>query len=116
LKAKRVNIENLYTCDNICHGVPSRKVWADYLDIIEQQYVPKDNAIKSINMRSKKTSCQKRNMEIELEVCNIEEIIEGFSFNQVFSSLFAHRPSCFHCHYTSYKRPGDFTLGDFWNE
>jgi coenzyme F420-reducing hydrogenase beta subunit len=115
LKAKRVNIENLYTCDNICHGVPSRKVWEDYLDIIEQRYVPDGDAIKSINMRSKKTSWQKQNIEIELEKGNIDPVIEEFSFNKFFLSLFSNRPSCFHCHYTSYKRPGDFTLGDFWN-
>ena len=24
------------------------------------------------------------------------------------------RPSCYKCHYASYHRPGDFTLGDFW--
>ena len=32
-----------------------------------------------------------------------------------FSSMYGQRNSCFHCRYTSYKRPSDFTIGDFWN-
>lgn len=115
LKVKRVNTDNLYTCDNICHGVPSSKVWKDYIDIIKKKYVSADDEIEFINMRSKKTSWQKQNIEIGLKKGNIDSVVEDFSFNKFFLSLFSNRPSCFNCKYTSYKRVADFTLGDFWN-
>lgn len=115
LKKKKANLDFLYTCDNICHGVPSKKVWKDYLEILNSKYIASDDEILSINMRSKKVSWKKQVMDIKLKKGNIDKVIEKFSFNQFFLSLFGNRPSCFHCRYTSYKRVSDFTLGDFWN-
>lgn len=115
LNQKHVDCSRLYTCDNICHGVPSRKVWKDYIAILQEKYTGTDNAITHINMRSKKDGWKERSMEIQLEEGNLDDVTKDFSFNKIFSSLYANRPSCFHCHYTSYKRPSDFTLGDFWN-
>lgn len=115
LKAKKISTEKLYTCDNICHGVPSRKIWNDYLNILKSKYIIADDEIVSINMRSKKHNWKNQEMDIELKKGNINDIIQKFSFNQFFRSLFGHRPSCFNCKYTSYKRPADFTLGDFWS-
>ena len=115
LTLRRVNLDRFYTCDNICHGVPSPKVWKDYLDIVKDKYISKEDKIAGINMRSKKTSWKKQNMVIELEKGNIDEVINEFSFNQLFLSLYTNKPSCFSCRYTSYKRVADFTLGDFWN-
>ena len=115
LKIKHVNTEKLYTCDNICHGVPSRKVWKTYLDILRNNYIASDDEIIYINMRSKKASWKDRVMEVRLKKGNIDEVIQKFSFNRFFQSLLGTRPSCFNCKYTSYKRISDFTLGDFWN-
>ena len=115
LKVRRVNTEKLYTCDNICHGVPSRKIWKDYLDILKSKYIAADDEIVDINMRSKKVSWKEQVFDIQLRDGNIDKVLEDFSFNKFFLSLYGNRSSCFHCHYTSYKRPGDFSLGDFWN-
>ena len=114
LKARRVNTEKLYTCDNICHGVPSRKVWEDYLDILRKKYIAGDDEITAINMRSKKISWREQTFDVQLKKGNIDKVVKDFAFNKVFQSLYANRSSCFNCHYTSYKRPGDFTIGDFW--
>lgn len=114
LKLRRANTEKLYTCDNICHGVPSRKIWEDYLEILRTKYISSDDQITHINMRSKKVSWREKVLEISLKKGNISNIINDFSFNRFFASLYGARPSCFHCHYTSYLRPSDFTLGDFW--
>jgi len=115
LKLKRVSTERLYTCDNICHGVPSRKLWSAYLTILKSRYLASDDEIVRINMRSKKHSWKKQVMEVALKKGNIDRVVKEFSFNRFFLSLFGHRPSCFHCKYTSFKRPADFSLGDFWN-
>ena len=114
LKLKKVNTRQLYTCDNICHGVPSRKIWEDYLRILKTKYIASDDEITHINMRSKKVSWKDKVLEVSLKKGDISKVIEGFSFNRFFASLYGTRPSCFHCHYTSYCRPSDFTLGDFW--
>jgi len=39
---KDVNIENLYTIDIICHGVPSQKVFNEYIKSIEKKHNSKD--------------------------------------------------------------------------
>lgn len=114
LKAKRVNTKKLYTCDNICHGVPSQMVWKDYLNILKEKYIAADDEITYINMRSKKVSWQEKVLDISLKKGNIDKVVKDFSFNRFFASLYGTRPSCFNCHYTSYKRPSDITLGDFW--
>lgn len=44
----KCNYENLYTCDIICHGVPSPAVFEDY-----KRFVAKGRRITSINMKSK---------------------------------------------------------------
>ena len=115
LRTRHIPTDNLYTCDNICHGVPSRMLWKDYLKILKEKYIAKDDRITGINMRSKRVSWKKQVMDVTLEKGNLESVMRHPSFNRFFLSLYGNRPSCFHCHYTSYKRPGDFTLGDFWN-
>lgn len=115
LEIKHADTTSLYTCDNICHGVPSPGVWKDYLEILKSKYMDTDAQITSINMRSKRVSWKKQVMDISVSKGNLLPVLEEFSFNKIFLSLFPVRPSCFHCHYTSYKRPADFTLGDFWN-
>lgn len=114
LKFRHVCTDKLYTCDNICHGVPSHKVWEDYLNILKTKYIAPDDEITSVNMRSKKVSWKEKQLDISLKNGNIDSIIKDFSFNRIFASLYTARPSCFHCHYTSYRRPSDITLGDFW--
>ena len=114
LKFKHIDTEHLYTCDNICHGVPSHKVWEDYLAVLKKKYIAADDEITYINMRSKKVSWKEKQLDISLKKGNIDSVIKDFSFNRIFASLYATRPSCFSCHYTSYRRPSDITLGDFW--
>ena len=115
LDARHADTTNLYTCDNICHGVPSPGVWKDYLEILKTRYMDSDARITAINMRSKRVSWKKQVMDVSVSKGNINSVLEEFSFNKIFLSLFPVRPSCFHCHFASYKRPADFSLGDFWN-
>ena len=59
LRTRRIPTDNLYTCDNICHGVPSRMLWKDYLKILKEKYIARDDRITGINMRSKRVSWKK---------------------------------------------------------
>ena len=55
-------------------------------------------------------------MEIKTNRRRISKYVnKKFSWNRLFLSLYVLRPSCFACKFTSYKRPADLTLADFWN-
>ena len=115
LDEKGVDRKLLYTCDVVCHGVPSRKVWADYLSILRTKYIQPTDRVVHINMRSKKMHWKKQVLDVQLEKGNIDEVISGFSYNRLYLSTLLHRPSCFDCRYTSFQRVSDFSLCDFWN-
>ena len=66
LDARHADTTNLYTCDNICHGVPSPGVWKDYLEILKTRYMDSDARITAINMRSKRVSWKKQVMKYQL--------------------------------------------------
>ena len=105
---------NLITCDIVCHGTPSPKVWADYLKYISQ-YTGK--TIGTISFRDKESvGWHKSNLTIkDTDGCII--LSESTKENLFFQLYFNHdilRPSCYHCHYTNFQRPADITLGDFW--
>lgn len=114
LEMKHADTSRFYTCDNICHGVPSPGVWRDYLKILSTRHMAPDTQITAINMRSKRLSWKKHIMDVETSAGTLEAVNE-FSFDDIYHSNYPVRPSCAHCHYTSFKRPADFTLGDFWN-
>lgn len=100
---------NLILVDIICHGVPSPKMWNDYLSYIENRY---RKEILVVNFRDK--SRIGWDGHLESIVFNDKTKIELDNFTYLFSSALMHRPSCFKCYYTNYSRPSDFTLGDYW--
>ncbi len=100
--------KELYTCDLICHGVPSEKVFKDFLNYIEQTSGKK---IKEFNFRDKKFGWAP----------HYETIIFEDNTNlstQYFRNLFyGHnilRPACYKCNYANTHRPADITIADFW--
>ncbi len=112
LNRKRVNQEKLYTCDIICHGVPSPKVFKDYLKKLENKY---NSKIIKINFRHKENEYT-QNIKIDFE--NGESYVSNYNQEDEFYRLFLQdivlRESCYECKYTSFNRVGDITLGDFW--
>lgn len=106
------NNPNLFTCDIVCHGCPSPKVFSDYISFQEKRFKSK---IKLINFRFK-TLEHTQNMKIDFE--NGKEYIK-FKYEDIYYKLFLSniilRESCYNCKYTSYNRCSDITLADFWN-
>ncbi len=100
--------QNLITFDLVCHGVPSPKLWRDYIDNINKKH--KGN-IQKVNFRDK---------QIVGWAFHIESFIMGkhklykHEYTDLFRKSLSLRDSCFSCKYTNLKRPGDFTLADFW--
>lgn len=114
LKGIRVSCDRLITCDIVCHGTPSPKVWADYLDYLSKRA---GRRIGSVSFRDKETlGWHNSTLTIKDEKGQtiLSETPKDNYFFQLFVCHWILRPSCYRCQYASFHRPGDFTLGDFW--
>lgn len=102
----RKNYDNLITVDVICHGVPSQKIYREYIDYI----LKKHKTISDFNFRDKKMGW---NTHIESYGIKGKRIYSEL-YRNVFYSDLALKLSCYNCHYASLNRVSDITLGDFW--
>ena len=106
---KNISDEKLFTCDLICHGVPSPLVWSDYLKYIESRYHQK---IKVAEFRDKSfgwdTHCESFILERR------KKKVVSRAYTDLFYQHIMFRPSCANCPFANMNRVGDITLGDFW--
>lgn len=109
LNLSKVQTDKLITVDLVCHGVPSPKVWRDYLSYVEKK---NNSKIIDVEFRNKKDYGWKDHVEkltfINGNVCNSKE------YTSLFHTDYVLRRSCHECNYTSKKRVSDITLADFW--
>lgn len=101
--------ENLYTADLICHGVPSPRIFQDYLKFIKGK---KD--IAAINMKSKSDH---KGTAIRIDFTNgkyIRQTLKTDLWNKLYFGHLIIRPSCHDCPFTHFNRIGDITIGDAW--
>ena len=104
--------DNLLTCDLVCHGVCSPKVFKDYLRSLERKYGAK---VVSVFFRDKSSGWQKYRIKIVFE--NGKEYSGLFTKERFFTGFMRNiylRSSCAMCRYAKIPRVGDITLGDFW--
>lgn len=106
------NSGNLITCDLVCHGVPSPKIFEKALRLYEKNY---GSRVKSCNFRKKNPNWNMFSMEVEFEngrrhfkTKDTDPYLRGF-----LDSLFL-RPSCYECQYADIQRVSDITIADFW--
>lgn len=95
----------LICVDIICHGVPSKKLWKQYLQNREKQI----GKCQYLNFRSKEFGWYNSGiMENEKYTPQNENL-----YMRLFLKDLCLRPSCYEC--TNKKNKlSDFTLGDFW--
>lgn len=113
-KFVKKEFSNLITVDLICHGVPSRKMFYDFLE----NYAGKHKCeIIDIRFRSKEAggSCRacieyKKNRKVSKRYVEPWQI----PYYQMFLSSEIYRDSCYECKYARTEREGDITLGDYW--
>lgn len=102
---------NLLIVDIICHGVPSQKLFSEFISFCE-----KKNKSKIVNYYH----CTKNLgwKHIETQVYENKKSDSNSALSQVWRSLFYSnnnlRPSCYDCKFTTTNRPSDITIGDFW--
>ena len=102
----------LLTCDILCHGVGSQKVFDQYLDELRSLF---QSEPKTINFRKKTNGWQNYGFCVEFENGVVHEVSgkENVYMCGYIENLFL-RKSCYGCPFSGKKRQGDFTVGDFW--
>lgn len=108
---------NLFCIDLICHGVPSRKLYREYLNWLGKKY---RGTITEFEFRSKKRhqwSLTQRVVVLQANGKQKEHLLMA-SLDPYYNNFLegtTYRESCYQCPYSQPKRTGDITIGDFWN-
>lgn len=108
LDAKKIDGDNLVTVDLICYGVPSPKLYAEYIHLEE---VRANKKVKSFIFRDKEWSLNEKYSRITFEDDN-SMLVNGYL--RLFSNKLSTRESCLKCKFASPLRVSDITVGDFW--
>ena len=102
----------LYCVDIVCHGVPSQKLFDDYIKYLEEKY--KSKAV-SVNFRGKQVKNVVQDMLVTFENGKSYSCAATFdSYYMFFIKNFSLRESCYECHFSNSERCGDISLADFW--
>ena len=105
---------NLTTIDIICHGVPSKRMFLDFLKNLGKK---RNGRVTEFVFRDK-TKGQGQTARFSLE-CGSKKntyITNGklLSYFGLFLKQEIYRESCYKCLHTSCERNSDITLGDYW--
>lgn len=100
---------NLVCVDIVCHGVPSPKVWKEYLYWQEKKNKSKVIQVDFRNKRDYGWRAHKENLVFENG-----KIVNSTVFTTLFYSHSILRPCCYECPYKKVTHPGDITIADYW--
>ena len=105
--------DSLVTCDFICRGVNSPKVFLKYMEMLERQFGAKATEIKFKNKKWGWHNFSLRvNFENGKEYCK-DRYHDLFFIGYLQAGNFT-RPSCYECHFKGFPQKADITLADFW--
>lgn len=105
--------DNLITCDFICRGVNSTKVWQKYISWLERKYKSK---VVKIKAKDKTHGWHRFSMKITFEngKCYVaDRYNDPFFVGYLQTGLFT-MPACFTCEFKGFPQKADITLADFW--
>ena len=102
------DISNLYTCDLVCHGVPSIGIFEKYINYQKTRF----GEIEEYDFRDK--SVGGWHLHIETWKGKESELKVSTEYTDLFYSNLTLRECCYSCNYASFDKPADITIGDFW--
>lgn len=105
------NYDNLYTQDIVCHGVPSPKVWKNYLEYRKSK--ENDEPV-SVSFRNKDNGWATYNYKINYTKKTYKMNHSEDLYSRAFLANIDLRDSCYDCKFKKSHRLSDITLGDFW--
>ncbi len=105
--------DNLVTCDFICRGVNSPKVFLKYVEMLERQY-----GARATDIKFKDKTYGWHRFSTRIQFANGATYIKDrdhdlFMLGYLQYNCFA-RPSCYACQFKGLPRQADITLADFW--
>ena len=110
------NTDHLITAELVCHGVPSNKLFHQYISYLEKK---NNTRITDYHFRSKEKGWGIRDGQFDQTFVTQngkKVVLPGFA--SVYISSYRkndlHRSSCYQCPYATPLRMADFTMGDFW--
>lgn len=101
--------DKLITMDILCHGVPAQKMFQEFL----QAKYP-DRTITEIQFRDKRNGWGAYTTIKFADGTSEEFCMQNCLWIMAYLKFYLNRASCYQCSYTSTRRVGDFTVGDFW--
>lgn len=111
LETRHISTNALYTIDLICHGVPGIKLFRDYLaetgfkleNNFDLKFRTKDNGVISFQFSGKTDNSG-----------NMTILASHSSYYDLFLHSDSYRDQCYHCEYANDVKPGDITIGDYF--
>ncbi|HHD2595319.1 TPA: Coenzyme F420 hydrogenase/dehydrogenase, beta subunit C-terminal domain [Clostridium perfringens] len=108
-------IDQLYTIDIICHGVPSIRFFNDYLQYIQNK---KNIKITDFTFRNKKFGWDLIGTYKYIKSNGEQNEVSFYPGDSSYYKLFLdgeiYRESCYQCPYACQNRISDLTIGDYW--
>lgn len=103
---------NLFCMDIICHGVPSRMVWRQYL---EYRVNFAKSKIAQIAFRLKNEGWKQYAVKFTFanSTAYCQKFQDDIFMNGFLKDLYL-RPSCYNCQFKTKERVSDITVADFW--
>ena len=103
--------ENLITIDLICHGVPSPKLFAKYIEWLGKKM---GGRIIYYDFRNKEQGGWRYGLKAETEIKSeyLKTSLDPYLLS--FSKKETLRECCYSCKYKCETRTGDLTIGDYW--
>ena len=104
--------EKLFTIDIFCHGVPSSKMFLDYVEEINDS-----NDIIAVDFRPSQFGWNQssQNMLITYNDGTTNKFsYDNSSYEKGFHNGMTLRECCYDCQFAEFPRQGDISLGDFW--
>ena len=117
LKTAKISDEKLFSVDFFCHGVPSPKIWHEYLAFYSRV---KKRMILKFRFRNKTWGWGTGKGTYHVNTLETAKWGEPSSssirsvWRSIFFSNLCLRPYCGTCPYTTIYKPADITMGDFW--
>ena len=112
LENNSIPTDSLLTVDIICHGVPQKNIYRDYLEWIHKRHNSKPV---KISFRDKRGKWEDYCISVELE--NGKKLFNTYelrTYMRLFFSSVIISKGCFKCPYSNLNRVSDITIGDFW--
>lgn len=106
--------DNLYTCDLVCHGVPSQKAFNIYLDRVGLKGKCENFNFRFTEGWGFQLSTQLHAPSKERDSKKIILSPKDSYYLRAFTKALMFSEACYTCPYAKSERVSDFTLADYW--